>query len=217
MLRHRALNDWPLFFLIAVSQSLIVLAVALSTADLTDPLEISSLLQLSVRCSVPWLYIAFAASSLHLLLKSEFSRWLLRNRRIFGLCFASGMAWQLTFILWMVLGHTGYYVDEVYALTDLATQIPGYVFLIAMTITSFRPVRRKLRPEHWRMLHKTGIYFLWGVVWSTYWYELYYYDEIEPIDHVYYWAGFLAWGTRILAWARSQPRRVAREPALASK
>ena len=179
-------------------------------ADLSSPTGISSLLQLSVRCSVPWLYLAFAASSIHLLFPGELSHWLLRNRRILGLCFAAGMAWQLTFILWMLTGHWVYYVDEVYLLADLAVQIPGYLFLIVMTLTSFRPVRRRMRPVHWRVLHKSGIYFLWGVVWSTYWYELYYYDDVQIIDYVFYWAGFLAWGTRVVAWSRSQ-----RRPAMA--
>ncbi len=162
------------------------------------------MLQLSVRCSVPWLYLAFAASSIHMLFPSEFSRWLLRNRRIIGLCFAAGMAWQLAFILWMVTGYWGYYVDEVYLFSDVAVQIPGYVFLIAMTLTSFRPVRRKLSAKQWRTLHKGGIYFLWGTVWSTYWYELYYYGDIQIIDHVFYWAGFAAWGTRMLAWSKKR-------------
>jgi len=206
MLRHDLMNGWRLFAIVAVSMTLVVVASALRT-DLSGPLGISSLLQLSVRLSVPWLYLAFAASSLHILLSNELSRWMLRNRRILGLCFAAGMGWQLTFILWMVLGHWGYYQGEVYSLVDLSTQIPGYLFLIAMTATSFRPVRRKLRPEHWRLLHKTGVYFLWGVVWSTYWYELYYYEDIQIIDYVYYWAAFLAWGTRIVAWSSGLPKR----------
>jgi hypothetical protein len=206
MLRHNLVNGWRLFSIAVASMTLVVVTAALR-ADLSSPLGISSLLQLSVRLSVPWLYLAFAASSLHILLSSEFSHWLLRNRRILGLCFAAGMAWQLTFILWMVIGHWGYYIGEVYALADLSTQIPGYLFLIAMVLTSFRPIRRVLRPAQWRVLHKGGIYFLWGVVWSTYWYELYYYDDIQVIDYVFYWTGFLAWGTRVVAWSMRRPKR----------
>ncbi len=202
MLNNRVLNGRSLFALITVPISLVIV-MAMTTADLSSATGISSLLQLSVRCSVPWLYLAFAASSLHLLLSNEFSRWLLRNRRILGLSFAAGMAWQLTFILWMVTGYWGYYVEEVYLFADVVVQIPGYVFLIAMAVTSFRPVRRKLSPKQWRTLHKTGIYFVWGTVWSTYWYELYYYEDIQVIDYVYYWAGFLAWSTRIIAWGRT--------------
>ena len=33
------------------------------------------------------------------------------------------------------------------------------------------------------MLHKSGIYFLWATVWTTYWYELYYYDDRQLIDY----------------------------------
>ena len=203
MLNSNALNGWSLFSLITVPISL-TLVMAMATADLSSATGVSSLLQLSVRCSVPWLYVAFAASSIHMLFSTEFSRWLLRNRRIFGLCFAAGMAWQLTFILWMLIVHWGYYVDEVYLFADVAVQLPGYVLLIAMALTSFRPVRRKLSPKQWRTLHKGGIYFLWGVVWSTYWYELYYYEDIQIIDYVFYWAGFLAWSTRIVAWSRER-------------
>jgi hypothetical protein len=215
MLRRDAANGWSLFWIVAAPMSLLIATVAATSTDLSTPSGISSLLQLSVRCSVPWLYLAFSASSLHMLFGSELTRWLLRNRRILGLCFAAGMAWQLTFILWMLLGHWDYYVDEVYAAADLASQIPGYVLLIAMTATSFMPVRRLLRPKHWRALHKTGIYFVWGVVWSTYWYELYYYDDVQVIDYVYYWAGLLAWGTRVLAWSRSR-WRPAHQPVTAT-
>ena len=125
------------------------------------------------------------------------------------------MAWQLTYILWIVIGHPSYHVNEVYAWSDLVTQIPGYLFLIAMALTSFWPIRRKLRPKHWRMLHKTGIYFLWGVIWSTYWYELYYYEDIQMIDYLFYWAGFLAWGTRIAAWTKSHWQPATARSALA--
>ena len=49
-----------------------------------------------------------------------------------------------------------------------------------------------------------GIYFLWGVVWSTYWFELFYYEDLQAIDYVYYWAGFAAWGVRALAWSKKR-------------
>ena len=203
VLKSKFLNGWGLFSLITFPISFAVV-VAMATTDLSSATGVSSLLQLSVRCSVPWLYLAFAASSIHMLLSNEFSRWLLRNRRVIGLCFAAGMAWQLTFILWMLTSHWGYYVGEVFLFADVAVQIPGYVFLIAMAVTSFMPVRRRLSPKQWRTLHKGGIYFLWGTVWSTYWYELYYYEDIQIIDYVFYWSGFLAWGTRIIAWSRER-------------
>lgn len=200
---NRVLNGWQLFTLVVIPMCIAVL-YAMAGLDLSDPRNISEMIQLSVRLAVPWLYVAFAASSLVIVFRGNFSRWLLRNRRIIGLCFAAGMAWQLFFILWMVFGHWEYYVAEAYSYFDLAEQVPGYMILIAMTATSFRPGRNKLSPRQWRILHKGGIYFLWAVVWSTYWFELYYYDDIQAIDYVYYWAGFIAWGLRVLAWTKKR-------------
>ena len=81
--------------------------------------------------------LAFSASSLAMVFPGPFSRWLLRNRRYIGLCFATAMGWQLAFILWMVIGYWGYYAQEVYVLEDVVVQLPGYLFLFAMTLTSF--------------------------------------------------------------------------------
>lgn len=203
LLKNRWLNGNGLLSLASLNISAIVV-LAMMRAELGDAAAISSLIALSVRLAVPWLYMAFAASSLVVLFPGPFSRWMLRNRRIFGLSFAAAMGWQLFFILWLVFGHFDYYMDEAYSLIDLAVQIPGYLVLIPMTLTSFDFGRRLISRTAWRRLHKGGIYFLWAVIWSTYWYELYYYDDIQAIDYLYYWAGFAAWGLRIGAWSRQR-------------
>jgi len=208
-LRSPIVNGWSLFWLVMAPMSIAV-GLAAVRVDLSRAEDISSLIQVSVRLSVPWLYLAFAASSIQALFPGSFARWLMRNRRIVGLCFAGGMAWQLTFILWMLTDFWTYYAEEVYLFSDIIVQVPGYVFLAAMTVTSFMLVRRKLSPRQWGMLHTGGIYFLWGTVWSTYWYELYYYGDIQPIDYVYYWAGFLAWGLRVFAWSAKRLRATSR-------
>ncbi len=200
---NKYLNGWNLYSLITIPVSLAVV-IAMTTVDLSTPRGVSSMIQLSVRCSVPWLYLAFASSSLNILLQNQFSRWLLRNRRYIGICFATAMGWQLFFILWMLIGHWTYYIEEVYWFEDLVEQVPGYLFLIAMTLTSFQPGRSKLSPREWRFLHKVGIYFIFLVVWRTYWYELYYYDDIQFIDYIYYWTGLGAWSIRVLAWSKKR-------------
>ncbi len=205
LLKSKALNEWRLFSLIVVPICLaIVIRMTSADIDMSTPAGISSMIQFSVRCSVPWLYLAFAASSLAMLFPGSLSRWLFHNRSYIGLCFAAAMAWQLLFILWMVIGYWGYYVGEVYSLYDLAEQVPGYLFLFAMTLTSFRYWRSKLSARQWRVLHKSGIYFIWFVVWTTYWFELYYYDGPQIIDYVFYWAGLLAWGFRLGAWSKKR-------------
>ena len=159
LLKHRAINGWALFSLITVPIS-VAIVLRMTSLDMSSAANISSMIQFSVRCSVPWLYLAFAASSLALLFPGYISRWLLRNRRYIGLCFAAAMGWQLTFILWMVIGYTDYYSEELYLLSDIVVQIPGYILLFAMTVTSFKPGRRLLSSKQWRVLHKGSIYFL---------------------------------------------------------
>ena len=208
MMRHKAVNGWTLFSIVVVPMCLAAL-LAMTAVDLSSSLGVSSMIQFSVRLAVPWLFIAFCASSLVVIFPGEFSRWVLRNRRMFGLCFATGMAWQLFFIVWLVVGHFDYYMEEAYDYLSLLEQVPGYVLLIAMTITSFRFGRSQLSPKQWKILHTGGIYFIWFVVWTTYWFELFYYDDIQFIDYLYYWAGFTAWALRMAAWTSKRMRQPA--------
>lgn len=168
------------------------------------------MIQLSVRCAVPWLYLAFAASSLQVVFPGTFSRWLLRNRSKIGLCFAAAMGWQLFFILWLVGIHTEYYVNDVYVLSDVVEGVVGYTFLIAMVLTSFKFGRSRLTRKQWKLLHTSGIYWLWIYAWSVYWFSLFYYQSAPVLlDYIYYWGGFLAWGLRLSAWSKKRWQRTA--------
>jgi hypothetical protein len=200
ILRHRAVNDWNLFWLVAGPTSVAMLIAMLNT-DLTSGEGVSSMIQLSVRCAVPLLYITFAASAVLTLFPGNVSRWLFRNRKYFGLAFAAAMAWQGFFIVWLVTIHAEYYLQEVYVLRDAIEGATGYLFLAAMTVTSFRVTRRHMSPAAWRLLHFCGIYFLWAYAFSVYWWALFYYRDPGLLDHCYYWAGFLAWGLRAAAWS----------------
>ena len=129
---------------------------------------------------------------------------MLRNRKYLGLCFAAGMFWQAIFILWMVGGHTDYYVKEVYLLRDAIEGVVGYFFLILLVLTSFKPVRKRMNSKYWKRLHKSGMYFLWAYAFSVYWWALFYYKNPGFIDYFYYWTGFLAWGVRAAAWHKNR-------------
>jgi len=205
ILTNKAINGWNLFWLISGPISIAIIIAMLRT-NLSSGEGVSSMVQLSVRCAIPWLYLAFAASSIHVLFSGQFSLWLLRNRKIIGLCFAAAMAWQLLFIVWLTSVHTDYYVREVYVLRDVFEGVIGYSFLIAMTLTSFKFGRKRLSPKQWKQLHKIGIYSLWIYAFSVYWWALYYYPDPLFIDYVYYWGGFLAWGLRAAAWRKKHSR-----------
>ena len=212
ILGSKLINQWNLFWLVTLFLCLANI-IAMTRVDLTVVDGVSSMIQFSVRCAVPWLYLAFAASSIQGLFPGVLSQWLRRNRAFIGLCFAVAMAWQLLFILWMVGGYSAYYIEDVYVLSDAIEGVSGYIFLTAMTLTSFKFGRRQLSARQWKNLHKCGIYFIWAYAWSVYWFELFYYENPEFIDYVYYWAGLLAWGLRITAWSKKRlAQRVVTSP-----
>jgi hypothetical protein len=211
LLANDKVNGWGLFYLIALPVS-VAMVIAMARTDLATGEGVSSLIQLSVRLAVPWLYLAFAASACQQLFPGLWTRWLLRNRKIMGLCFALAMAWQLLFIIWLVTVHSDYYVAEVYVLRDAIEGVLGYLFLLAMTLTSFRFGRKRLSSRAWKRLHTAGIYFLWAYAWSVYWYELFYYEGPQWIDYCYYWAGFAAWGLRVAAWSAKRHGMAGKRP-----
>lgn len=173
--------------------------------ELNSPRAVSSMIELSVRCAVPLLFVAFAASSVNVLFPGAFGRWILRNRKFIGLSFAAAMAWQLFFILWLVTQYTEYYVENIYALSDVIEGVGGYSLLIAMVLTSFKFGRSRLSAKQWKLLHKVGIYWLWLYAWIAYWWHLFYYNN-DPValDYIYYWMGFAAWAMRMAAWTKKR-------------
>jgi hypothetical protein len=160
------------------------------------------MIQYSVRWAVPFIYFVVAASAMPVLFPGTFSRWWLRNRRYIGLVFAVAMAWQGAFIFIISNLHTGYYYEDVYALRDELEGSSGYLFLAAMVVTSFRAGRQFLSAAQWKLLHRSGVYFLWAYPFSVYWWNLYYYKSTAVIDYVFYWAGFLVFAARIAAWGK---------------
>jgi hypothetical protein len=78
---------------------------------------------------------------------------------------------------------------------------------MAMTVTSFMPVRKHMQLKTWKLLHKSGMYFLWAYAFSVYWWNLFYYASPVAIDYVYYWGGFLAWVLRAAAWSKKRRQR----------
>jgi len=211
-LKKKSINGWPLFWLISAPLS-IGMIVAIANADLSTGKGISSLIQLSVRCAVPLLYTAFLASSAHALFSSDLTAWILRNRKYLGLCFAVGMAWQAVFIIWMVGAYTDYYANEVFVLRDLIEGLLGYIVLLPMVLTTFKFGRRLITRKQWRLLHKTGIYYLWAYAFSVYWWEIFYYRDPVFLDYAFYWAGLLAWGLRAAAWTKARRYSIGKSSA----
>jgi len=132
------------------------------------------------------------------------------------MCFAVAMTWQGLFIFIMSYFFRDYYFENVYLFRDELEGSIGYIFLPAMVVTSFHFGRKHLSAKQWKLLHKSGIYFLWAYPFSTYWWSLSYYQNPVPLDYVYYWCGFLAFAVRIAAWGKQRRQAMDRNATEAS-
>ena len=203
ILKNKSINGWRLFLLVSIPMSA-VMAMAMIEADLTTGAGASAMISFSVRWSVPFIYLVVAASSVRILFPGPFTAWWSRNRKYFGMCFAVAMAWQAMFIFILSTSLRDYYFEDVYLFRDELEGSIGYIFLPAMVITSFSFGRKHLTPGQWKLLHTSGICFLWAYPFSVYWWNLFYYEDPELIDYLFYGAGFLAFASRIAAWGKKR-------------
>ena len=117
-------------------------------------------IRFTARSSLLFFCLAFAASALALLWPASGTRWLRRNRRYLGLTFAASHAIHaVAIVCFAVMAPADYAVA-----TTPASYIfggIGYAFIIAMAVTSFDRTAATIGPRTWRILHTTGIYYLW--------------------------------------------------------
>lgn len=202
----KTLESWRLFSLLALAISALNCA-ALPFTDFETARGTEFIILYSVRCALPFFLIAFTASSVAVLWPSNCTRWLLSNRRYFGLAFAFGMGWHLTFVAY-TLFRFGNHINRTATTLDLI----GLAFLLALTLTSFRLVARRLSPGSWRRLHKTGVYAIWLL--ATY---IYLFGARDDVDLFHIGALIIlaaAWlvrlAARILLLRRSRSRQLGR-------
>lgn len=200
-LQHKAINGWNLFWLISVPLCAIMI-FRMAGYDMSSAPDVSAMIGFSVRFAVPLIFLVTAISALHYLMPGPLTAWLMRNRKYIGLCFAVAMSWQGYFIALMSGIHRDYYFENIFFFRDELEGSTGYLFLVAMVLTSFRFVRKHLSPQQWRLIHLSGLYFLWAYPFSTYWWTLsgFYSSPPAPHDYVFYWLGFSAFALRIVAW-----------------
>ena len=205
--KYKAINEWGLVLVFAVPMC-IFNYLAMTDTNIDSPEGLSHMIGYSVRWAVPFIYLVVAASSVKILFPGVFSAWWMRNRKYIGLVFAVGMAWQAAFIFMLSTFHRDYYFSDVYYFRDEVEGSVGYIFLVAMVITSFEFARKRVNHAQWKLIQKGGIYFLWAYPFSVYWWNLFYYPYVDGYsnpelhDYLFYWAGFLAFAMRIFAWGK---------------
>lgn len=204
-----ALAAWRLFWLLAFALSAAI-GLKLLLADLHSARGIESIILFTVRCSLPFFLIAFVASSLRILCPNKFTRWLLANRRYFGLAFAFGMAWHLTFVAYSV-----FLFGNNLNRTVLTLDVIGLVFLVLLTFTSFPLIARHVKPHHWRRLHKVGVYVIWLL--ATYIYQAGARGDRDVVHFSFLGILALALTLRTAAWAKSTFGRMSATGSIATR
>lgn len=153
-------GGWPLF---GVNAALLtIMAIALAAQHNFGVEGVRLVVRTTAQTSLFFFLIAFTASSLHTLFPSGPTRWLLRNRRYFGVSFAYSH-----FIHAVALYTFAQMAPETFApLASTAMFVFGgtaYAFIALMTLTSFDRTAALIGPRAWRILHTTGAHFIWLV------------------------------------------------------
>ncbi|UVO55330.1 hypothetical protein [Sphingomonas sp. SUN039] len=154
----RLLNGWPLFWLL--SALLLVMALAFLTAVGFDTQGYRLIIRATARTSLGLFLVAFVASAVLNHWPGAFARWLVRNRRAFGLAFAMSHAVHLSAIV--VFARTDW--ATFWSLSSTGAIVAGsiaYVVIGLLASTSFDPVVRWLGARRWKQLHRFGLWFVW--------------------------------------------------------
>ena len=117
-------------------------------------------IRFTARSSLLLFCLAFVASSLARLWPSAGTRWMLRNRRYLGISFvASHLIHAVAIGCFAVMAP--FLFKEATTLASFIFGGIGYAFIVAMAATSFDRSAAAIGPRAWKILHASGIYYLW--------------------------------------------------------
>ncbi|WP_060484845.1 ferric reductase-like transmembrane domain-containing protein [Pseudomonas sp. NBRC 111123] len=153
-------SGWKLFAALAGLILCMTAAVLLSYPPGADGLR--SAIRATARSSFALFLLAFLASSLVTFLPGSGSRRLLRERRYVGLAFA----FSHTVHGLLIYRYAQQFPELFWAGRTVTTSLPGsigYLFLLLLTLTSFKAPMRLLGGRAWKALHSTGMWVLAGV------------------------------------------------------
>ncbi len=198
MPQQRRFSGWALTRLAVVVLGLLFAIRFVITPGAEE--SIRAVVRLTAQTSVVLFSFVFAASSLRVVWRSEFSGWLLRNRRYLGVAFAFSHAIHLIALI-ALARVSAEFAASVSPVTLIFGGL-GFAFIAALAATSNDRAVRSMGLPNWRRLHKTGVYYLWFIFFQSY--------LPRALSSPVYWipTGLLlvALGLRIYAWQRSRAR-----------
>jgi sulfoxide reductase heme-binding subunit YedZ len=154
--RNSLIDEWSL----VVVLTLAVLAIALFAAAGDETDSVRAAIRATARTSFVLFCLAYSAAALARFWPSRATAWVRRNRRYLGVSFAASHGIHALAILSLALVTPAEFLQEI----RLSMLIPGgigYLFIIAMTATSFDRTAAAIGPLAWRLLHGIGGFYIW--------------------------------------------------------
>jgi hypothetical protein len=159
------LNGWPFVGVAAVA---ILTAAVAAIAISPDAGEAAArVVRVTARTSVALFLAAFTAAALWRLWPNAWTRWQRQNRRYLGVSFAVSHGVHLAAIFWMQHVQPVEFAERVNAITWIGGGL-AYVFIAAMTATSFDRTAQMIGPRAWKILHTVGSYYIWLIFANSY-------------------------------------------------
>lgn len=159
MRNDRAIPTGPTLFLL-IAAALAAMAGGMILADGGGVDGVRLAIRATARTSLALFLLAFAASALFKLRPGAATRWLLANRRWFGLGFAFSHLVHAGAIFLLYRWHP----DTFALLVQPKTFVTGgiaYLFIALLAATSFDRAVAALGPKAWKILHTAGIWVIW--------------------------------------------------------
>ncbi len=151
-------NGPTLFLLIAAALAAMTGGMILADQGGVEGVRLA--IRATARTSLALFLCAFVASALFKLWPGDASRWLLRNRRWFGLGFAFSHLLHAGAIFLLYRLHPAVFGQLVQPST-LVTGGLAYLFIALLAATSFDRAVATLGPKNWKRLHTLGLWLLW--------------------------------------------------------
>ncbi|MBF2049909.1 MAG: hypothetical protein EDM05_59675 [Leptolyngbya sp. IPPAS B-1204] len=155
LMRWDRFRTWEIVTLTSISVATMMLLL-LFAHGLTET-GVLLTIRATGRVSFPLFFMLSLSGSLYKLIPSRKAYWLLANRKYLGLAFAIVYLYHALGFTTLIIMTQEPHIEGL----ELILSIICYGFLVAMTVTSFRNIRRQISPWLWNSLHGTGMLFFW--------------------------------------------------------
>lgn len=160
-----SISQWRITGLVAIVLALMS-AISFGTMGFSED-AIRAMIRGTARSSVTLFVLAFTASSLYSLFKTQWAKYLLQNRRYIGVSFVLSHFVHLLFLIMLIVNYPEDPLAKLHTIEIVLASLT-YVFILLMLITSFEAPRRWVSDKSWRMLHTTGMYLIWLIFLDTF-------------------------------------------------